>query len=143
MHVRKLISMFSLFMVLGSQAVFQTNQVYAKWGCCGCACKYLTSCNCPGEGGCAWYPCSRHVPSPSIQTKVLIGNNLMQPVRGNPGPQTSLVLRPTSIDRLIQFPSLGQCAIDSFTQRFFQHSEDRIELTSEYLTRSEYVYEHS
>jgi hypothetical protein len=126
MRVLKLIPLFFLFLMLGSQFVFPFSQVYA-WTCCTrCNQKF---CNPPGSGSCPWFACPNHSINSQIQT---LSSNKILAIVGSSDPQLSPAFGQSSIGRLITLLSSSQCTRDNFTLRFFQNEGDLLKFASDF-----------
>jgi hypothetical protein len=130
MRAIRLVPVLFFFMLLGTQFPFLT-EAYAA--CCGCGwCKTMMGCSCPGQNGCAWYPC-RADDTTILQAKTLMGNEVLD-IRGSHDPRPSPTLRSNSTDRIITPTSSGQCARNNFVQKFFQRAEDELKLEPDFLS---------
>jgi len=120
--------LFSLLLCTQISVLFLATQANA-WSCCGCSCRAL-GCYCPGQGGCAWYPCHTD-DTPILQAKTLIGNEIIK-IHGDYDSRPTPALQSNSMDRIITLNSLGECARSNFIQKFF-HTGDRLKFEPDFL----------
>lgn len=128
MRLLKIIPLFSLFLVLGSQVMFLPGQAYAI--CCTmCPCR--PNCTCPGLSGCPYFRCHTDE-SPTLQGQTVVRNEMLD-IRGSYDSRPSPDLRSNSTDRLIMLTKSGQCARSNFTLKFFQNAEDQLKVDTDFL----------
>ena len=118
MRATRLLLVF-FFMLLGTQFTFSIES-YAM--CCGCnTCKWMMNCSCPGQNGCAWYPCSGRSEFDTLYISALSENGTLHfsTVRES---LPSTVNTLDNADLLIRPAGSGQCDRNNVRFRFFQHA---------------------
>jgi len=105
MRVIRLVPFVLFFLLLGGQ-VLVSEKAYAI--CCGCTwCRTMLGCSCPGQDGCAWYPC-RTTDAEVFQTYTPIDTGTV--------PMT-VARNVDVIDRLVELRQVGECARRSIALR--------------------------
>jgi hypothetical protein len=131
MRVSMFGSSFVFLLLLMSGQVMLVEKAYAGKSCCGCSCNSLW-CYCPGQGGCAWYPC-HSTESPTLQAQALTNNESLD-ITGSYSSLPSPSPRSYSVDRLIARATSDQCDKKELARKFFHSAEDRLMFAEDLLS---------